>query len=450
MFVGREKELQYLKDNYSKDASNIIILYGHRGVGKTSLVRRFAEGKCVAYLTCRDCSEKEQLFIWNEEFNFGINEADLSYEILFNHVSYEGEGKKLLIIDEFQAAVKNSDDFLGMLMRYVKEMDEKVMVLLVCSSICYVENSFVDKVGALALNISGYYKVSELTFADLVSYFSGYDIFSCVKLYSIFGGMPSYWTKISPKLSVKDNIERCILHPDSVLHNEGLNIVSQELRELNVYSTILNCLANGKNKLNELHVHTGYSRAKISVYIKNLMERELVTKVFSFDNASTANSKKGVYRIQNRFLQFYFRFMYNKLSLLTVYGPKKFYETCVEPYIDAYYQENLRFVAYEYMDISNQMGLLPFKATKIGEWVGKNGSIDVILQNDDWDTICCYCNWNKEVITKDDFDNFASIADDARIHPDYFYIISKGAFSDELLEYQKVDSRLHLIDLKSF
>ena len=176
MFVGREKELQYLKENYSKDASNIIILYGHRGVGKTSLVRRFAEGKCAAYLTCRDCSEKEQLFIWNEEFNFGINEADLSYESLFKQISYEGEGKKLLIIDEFQAAVKNSDSFLGMLMRYIKEQDEKIMVLLVCSSICYVENSFVDKVGALALNISGYYKVSELTFADLVSYFGGYEL----------------------------------------------------------------------------------------------------------------------------------------------------------------------------------------------------------------------------------------------------------------------------------
>ena len=44
-----------------------------------------------------------------------------------------------------------------------------------------------------------------------------------------------------------------------------------------------------------MYAHTGFSRAKISVYLKNLMELELVEKVLP-----------GTYEICNAFVRFYF------------------------------------------------------------------------------------------------------------------------------------------------
>lgn len=48
-----------------------------------------------------------------------------------------------------------------------------------------------------------------------------------------------------------------------------------------------------------MYAHTGFSRAKISVYLKNLMELELVEKVLP-----------GTYEICNAFVRFYFCFLF--------------------------------------------------------------------------------------------------------------------------------------------
>ena len=68
----------------------------------------------------------------------------------------------------------------------------------------------------------------------------------------------------------------------SVRGNSLKNYISIELRELSVYNTILAALASGNNKLNDLFLKTGFSRAKISVYMKNLMAFDVVEKVVSF------------------------------------------------------------------------------------------------------------------------------------------------------------------------
>ncbi|MFR6392129.1 MAG: hypothetical protein ACLUN0_03870 [Roseburia sp.] len=65
------------------------------------------------------------------------------------------------------------------------------------------------------------------------------------------------------------------------MFHEAENYISIELRELSVYNTILAALASGNNKLNDLFLKTGFSRAKISVYMKNLMAFDVVEKVVS-------------------------------------------------------------------------------------------------------------------------------------------------------------------------
>ena len=121
---------------------------------------------------------------------------------------------------------------------------------------------------------------------------------------AVLGGVPEYLDYWNEKSSVKENILRIFLRKDSSLLYDAENFLKRELRELGAYNAILASMASGRNKLNDIYARTGFSRAKISVYIKNLMQLELVAKVFSFDNASSMNAKKGVYRISHSFLLF--------------------------------------------------------------------------------------------------------------------------------------------------
>ena len=48
-FVDREKELEYLNSEYNKKESSLIVLYGRRRIGKTSLIKEFGKNKNMIY-----------------------------------------------------------------------------------------------------------------------------------------------------------------------------------------------------------------------------------------------------------------------------------------------------------------------------------------------------------------------------------------------------------------
>ena len=76
------------------------------------------------------------------------------------------------------------------------------------------------------------------------------------------------------------------------MHRAAEQLIAAELRELSVYETILYYIASGYDKLNELHLKTGYSRAKISVYMKNLGTFHIVEKETSFETGDGKTRKK--------------------------------------------------------------------------------------------------------------------------------------------------------------
>ena len=49
IFLDREEELKFLEERFKKGNPELIVLYGRRRVGKTSLIKKFIEGKKAIY-----------------------------------------------------------------------------------------------------------------------------------------------------------------------------------------------------------------------------------------------------------------------------------------------------------------------------------------------------------------------------------------------------------------
>ena len=64
MFIGREAELKFLEHYYVGEGSQILVVYGQKGVGKTTLLKHFTEGKKSAYYLARACAAREQRYQW--------------------------------------------------------------------------------------------------------------------------------------------------------------------------------------------------------------------------------------------------------------------------------------------------------------------------------------------------------------------------------------------------
>ena len=61
MFIGREKELQFLNDRYDSKKAELIVLYGRRRVGKTETLKQFCKNKKHIFYSCKECTDTEQM-----------------------------------------------------------------------------------------------------------------------------------------------------------------------------------------------------------------------------------------------------------------------------------------------------------------------------------------------------------------------------------------------------
>ena len=114
--------------------------------------------------------------------------------------------------------------------------------------------------------------------------------------------------------------------------------------------------------------------------MKNLAAFDIIQKVVSFETGGWENTKKGVYRIRDNYVNFWFHFIYPHLSDLYMIRPEEFYDRNIAPGLDAYLSRYFVEVCMEYLGLLGVVGKLPLKIARMGTWVGKEGNIDIIAQ----------------------------------------------------------------------
>lgn len=451
MLLGRSSETKYLENCYEKEGSQLVILYGRENVGKTSLMLDFCQDKVFSYYQARSCSESEQLHLWARELKEEMKAREILAEFssIFDAITSVHCKKRVIIIDEFQHLVKNSNRFMGEVIKLIHNTwnNQPALVILCSSSIGWVENSMVSRIGASAYEINGFLKIKELNFLDLVRRFQKYSTEQCVEVYAILGGVPGLWRYWNQSLGIRENICKCILKNGMYLREEGSRYVSEELRETAVYHTILEAIASGKQKLNSLYNHTGYSRAKISVYLKNLMELEIVEKVYSYDTEGKENTQKGLYRIKNHYVHFWFRYIFPNLSKLELMSETEVYDKYIAPTLKTYISSYFTKICMEYLDLLNQADKLEIRYEKYGSWYGKVGTIDIIAEDNSGKTIAGICNWERNLMTYEDYEWLLFSTTQAKIKVNYYYLFTVGGFDEKLTLEAKVKGNIHLIDL---
>lgn len=450
MLFGRASELKYLNNYYDREGSQILVVYGQKHIGKTALVKAFMEDKPGYYYLARPCSEREQSYQWSRQLLRDGYEVDQipSFHDIFAKITRRSSGKKVLVIDEFQHIVRTSERFMKELVAFVHSQwnRDEVMVVLCSSSIGWIENSMITRIGDAAYELSGFLKIREMTFEDIVQRFPNFRIEECVEAYAILGGFPALWNQFDDRLTIQQNICRHILDPNCFLFEEGERMLTDQLREPGVYNTIMASIAAGSHKLNNLYLHTEFSRAKISVYLKNLIELELVEKVFSYDTEGRENVQKGIYRISHPFVDFYYTYMYPYLSDLQMLSVGEFYNRYIMPDFRRYVTGYFKKVCRQHLIKLNSRHKLPIDFDIVGEWIGKAGELDIIAQDEEGQTLIGLCNWERPM-TYEDYENLLGYAKKAKINADYVYMYTAFRFDERLNLEAKIRPNLKLVQI---
>ena len=438
MFIGRTQELERLNGLYASERSGIMVLYGRSGIGKTALVRRFLQGKTAAYYAARRVTTEEQLLCMKREWK--TEEATDFYEALtsFYDAKYDG-GKLVLVFDEFRNLVEDSQEFLSAFLRFYAEHhgDGSLLVVFLSSSISWVENEMTAVLGSATRLLNGFIKLKEFSFMELAGYHKGSSVRDNIYTEAVLGGVPGYLRLWREKDSFKENVMRLFLSEDAPFYGEAEHYLKRELRELSAYNTILAALAEGKYKLNDIYAQTGFSRAKISVYLKNLTEMDCTEKLFSFDTEDPRSVQKGLYRIREPFLRFWYRFIYPNLSEIAQGNGEQVYEKEIAPYLYAYVKEAFCDVCGEYLQVMNRYNQLKEHYGAFGGWYGKVGKIDVVAKAEDGAYLAGFCDCGEGKTELSVLEQYQSILDSAGIKPGEWYCFSMEGFTEECNEAAK-------------
>ena len=438
MIIGRSTELEYLNRIFNSSDGSLVTLYGRSGVGTSSVWKEFIKDKKSVYIKCPKASAKQIDFLIAGDLSLKGFEFDSDFPsfsvILDSMLNKYKIDKFVLVLDDFENLLKADDSYVDELFSFIRlnKKDNRFFCLLVTHDTRYIENIFVSKIGKNALAIDGFLKIQPVSFIDMVMYYNTEDTSKCMDAYAILGGNIGLFSYFDINKSLRENIINNFLKHEAPFRRVGYDVVLEYLREVNVYGTILYCLANGHTKLNEIYQHTGFSRAKISVYLKNLMSLDTVEKVSSFETPGIENTMKGVYRISNPVVNFWYKFIYPHESYLSVVTPERFYDTFINDNLSDYLKDSLPLICVEYLNLMNKKRGLPIKVTKYGEWVGKAGTIHYIGCDDNRNTLAAYCALGNEVMNYSEFEWFDYCLKEAKINPDYIYLFSKNGFDEDL------------------
>ena len=255
-----------------------------------------------------------------------------------------------------------------------KLKDQNVMIILCGSAMSFIEKELLAEKNPLYGRATGIYKMMEMGFYDAIKFFPNYSDRDKVLAYSVLGGIPHYLNQFNPNLSLADNIKKNILTKGCVLYSEVEFLLHQELRETPIYNSLIEAVALGNTKLNDISQKSLVDdTSKTSVYLRNLIELGIIEREFSVDSKikEKANTNRGTYRLTDNFFRFWYAFGFNNLSQLEDGDVDGVYDYVIEPALHQFAAFAFEDVCKEFIKKLQKKHALPFRYSKIGRWIGK-------------------------------------------------------------------------------
>ena len=118
------------------------------------------------------------------------------------------------------------------------------------------------------------------------------------------------------------------------MYEETTNLLTQEFRNINNYNDIIEAIAFGANKVNEISDKAHVDPSVVSHAIKNLLVTEIVEKITAITDEN--NNKKVQYSIKDGMFRFWYRYVPKALAMIELDKGSEYYYKVVKPNIPEY------------------------------------------------------------------------------------------------------------------
>ena len=385
-FVDREQEMATLQSEYERDGSALVVLYGRRRVGKTTLISEFIKNKKALFFLASEESESQNRLAFQEKAADFLN-SDLlknvevkSWDVLFRAImDSHFDSKPVIVLDEFQYLGKSNPAFPSVFQRIWEEIlkDRQVMVILCGSLISMMQSQTLAYDSPLYGRRTAQIRLKQIPFAYYHQFFPDKSRKELIEMYAVTGGVPKYIELFSQSKDIYSAIEKCVLNRSGYLYDEPYFLLQQEVSEVGSYFSIIKAIAAGNTKLSSIAGVLEVKSTSLTKYLKTLIDLDILEREVPVTEDSPEKSKKGLYKIKDNYLRFWFAFVYPNMSFIESGHGRivmdKIRKSLVRNHIAFVYEDICRERMWEI----NAEGVWPFYFSKLGRYWDSKEEIDI-------------------------------------------------------------------------
>ncbi|KAI4453304.1 mitochondrial ribosome protein l39/prolyl-trna ligase family member [Holotrichia oblita] len=411
-----QKDLDRLNAAYLGNHSNFFLLHSLPGVGKSKLLEMFAADKKCFYFSARKAINNLELA--NKE----LNQDFLNWRDLLEN-QLENSTKSVIIIDNYDYILRHDEQLNQQLLDFYLDYQSRNITIILSISLPYNYQKVIDDVSELLLDNLKTVVLDPLNYRQMKRLYPSLSAQDIILILALSGGVYRYLQYFDWRDGV--NLEEVFAQNMRLIANEVEVLLLNDLRDLSTYNIFLELMAKNVRVLNDLHIHTHEERAKISVYLNNLIKLGIVAK----DSYLRAN-----YYITNPLIKFYYRFIHPNLSFFFNREPRHLYENLLKPFLLDYMEDTFKEVALEYLHFQDSLDIFPIKIKEVNKYEQNGAIIDYILKSATNEYVFVNCFYQDRPLGLDSYYVLNSRA--LNINKDesknFYFLISRAGFDNDL------------------
>lgn len=438
MFVNRVSELELLEKRYESNRAEMFVLYGRRRVGKTELLAQFCKGKRHVFFVADQVPEQTLRANFSRAINdalFGearVNAVYNTWDDLFTALASQAQSERLIVVmDEFPYAALAHPPLASILQRLWDRVlkDGKIMLILNGSFIGMMEETVLGYQSPLYGRRTAQYLLEPLDFFAAQLFLPSFDADDRLRAYAVYGGTPPYLQVVDSSRPLEENIRETVLKRGAFLYDEARFILQQELREPRNYFAVLQAIAAGNSRQNEIKQASGVEN--IAPYLETLQHLHLVERAVPVTESQPQKSRLGLYRLKDNFIRFWFRFALPNRSQLERGAMDAVYDSSIRPELDAFASTVFEQVCRQYFWKLGLDGKLPFQPRQIGGWWKAGSEIDVVILGES-QTMLAECKWSRNPVGVDIFEQLVKKSKGFPQPISHFGLCSRSGFTPQM------------------
>lgn len=407
-FIDRDREMATLADEYNREGSSLVIMYGRRRVGKTTLISEFIKDKNALFFLASQESEAQNRNLFKDkaaEFigsdllrNANVSDWDTIFKAI---IETKFDKKPIIVIDEFQYIGKSNNAFPSIMQRIWDGMlkDSSVMLILCGSLITMMEEQTLSYSSPLYGRRTAQIRLKQIPFSYYGNFFPNKKEKDLIEMYSVTGGVPKYIESFRDEKDIYSAISKYVLNPSSYLYDEPHFLLQQEVTEIGSYFSLIKTIAVGNSKLSAIATALELPQTRLTKYLKTLIDMDILERKVPVTEENPDKSKKGLYKIKDNFIRFWFAFIYPNLSFLESGNAQIVADKIKKGFISGQVSFVYEDVCRQKMWQMNADGMWPFTFSKLGGYWNNNTEIDIAaLDPDGKNLILGECKYWKEPV----------------------------------------------------